>query len=584
MEIAHVHQILQTEGLDTPTLRALIPNVDNYKVLLMQPQGVLEVDDAGVRNFDRDLARAQFGRFLTDACATQPDLIATPEYAMPWEVLSEAIKAGQTPEAERLWALGCESISHAELDALKAELEPHATLLYEGLEPDPDRFLDPLAYIFLAPVQQNQEETKLVVLIQFKTHPMADQDHFEVNGMQRGTRIYRFGGFAGQEISFVSLICSDALAFYDADAQAIYDRGMVLHIQLNPKPRQDQFRRYRDKLLQFQGDATELICLNWASDIRIRIGGNEINWQNISGSAWYLKPDKFDIRDETLHANHKLGLYYTWLQPLYVHALFFNYQPATYLVNATKVAHVGVPAVSSRRRGPQIARVSIWDNDSGAWAEQMAVKDGFSAIVGEAGSAKHDIQQISDQNPFAAERVMALCAGKIDETDDWHKVSNLDSCRIDTSEIIYRLTFCQDSDQSACEFRTARLKRCGHLWDILQDDAKIPPALADLREGFHLHWSPDAPHQNVVSGQGLKATVVYLGEDANLKQVEATTKRIAEFLQRRSSNLDESLQSRQRLAVWYRDENDQFVVYGTHNYTRIDKTADRSEFDIGRQG
>lgn len=584
MEIEHVQQILQSEGLGPPTLNALIPNVDNYNVLLMQPRGVIEAGENGVRNSDRDLARAQFEGFLSDAWQTQADLAVTPEYAMPWEVLSDTVEKGPAPAPGKLWALGCESITYAELAALKADLAPHAAVLYEALDANAERFLDPLAYVFAAPVLENQAETRLVILVQFKTHPMADEDHFEVNGLQRGTRIYQFGGSAEQEIRLISLICSDALAFSDDQAQAVYDRGLVLHIQLNPKPRHEQFRRYRDRLLQYQGDATEIICLNWAGNVCSRSAGEDIDWKNIAGSAWYLKPDKFDCRDQTLSANHKHGLYYTWLQTLYVHALFFNYQPATFLLDATKVAHVGVPAVSSRRRGPQLSKTCVWDDNAAIWTEQATAQDGFSTIVKEAGNAEANIRQLSDHNPFAAERVLALCAGRIAPTDNWHMVRQLDSCQIDASEIIFRLTFCQDTDQSACDFRTARLKRCSHLWDILQSGNALPPALDDFKTGFQLNWSPDYPHQNAISNVGKRATVVYMGEEANFERVEATARRLAEFLQRTFSNPDESLEARQRLAVWYRDDNAKIVSFGVHNYARIDKTGDRSEFDIGRPG
>ena len=186
MEIEPVQQILEQQDLGAPKLNALIPNVDNYKLLLIQPHGDIEVGPAGVRNFDRDLARAQFGSLLSDAHATQSDLVVTPEYAMPWEILSDAIKNGNTPAPGKLWALGCESIKYAELDAVKAELASHTAVIYEPLEPDPARFLDPLAYVFVAPTLGGQGETKLCVLIQFKTHPMSDANHFEVNSLQLG--------------------------------------------------------------------------------------------------------------------------------------------------------------------------------------------------------------------------------------------------------------------------------------------------------------------------------------------------------------------------------------------------------------
>lgn len=76
---------------------------------------------------------------------------------------------------------------------MRSDLAEFATLIYEELDPDADRFTDPLAYVFLAPPREGNDELRMVVLVQFKTYPMGDNDHFEANGLQRGTRIYQFG-------------------------------------------------------------------------------------------------------------------------------------------------------------------------------------------------------------------------------------------------------------------------------------------------------------------------------------------------------------------------------------------------------
>jgi hypothetical protein len=581
MDISRVTEVLAPAGLREPTLHALVPTESNYTVLLMQPRGQIEAGTAGVRNRDRGLAQRQFRKFLCDARETQADLVITPEYSVPWEILVEAIKQGTVPTQGRLWALGCESIKYSELEAVKQDLAQHAALISEPLPEEPGRFTDPLAYVFLAPPIDGNGVARLVVLVQFKTYPMGDNDHFEINGLQRGTRIYQFGG-VGQSLKLVSLICSDAFDFQDADANAIYDRALVLHIQLNPKPRQALYRLYRDRLLRFQGDETELICLNWARDVHEWCGEVEKPWHNIAGSAWYLKPDKFDERDATLCTNHRRGLYYTWLWPLHVHVLFFNFEPAIFLLEATKVAHIGVPAAVSRRRGPQLTKTCVWDDTATAWVEQVAAEDGFSTIVVESNHAKDEVKRIAEDNPLAAERVLALCAGEIKRRDDWYGVRQLDSCVIDASEVIYRVTFCQDTDEIACKFRVARLKRCGRLWDILKTDSYLPPALGDLKDGFRLEWSAAFPHQNAISVNGRRATVIYMGEECSAERIEATAKTVAEHLRRGLSDDDERLSAIQRLALWFR-ENEKITLLDQHRYVKIDKTVDTSEFDIGRE-
>lgn len=581
MEITPVTTTLANKGLEPPRLNVLVPNVDNYKALLLQPHGSIEASGDGVRNRDRELAYRQYGKFLEDAHQVGADLVVTPEYAMPWESLRDALNAGVVPEQGKLWALGCESIKYRELEVLRDELSDSVRVIFEPLAADNERFVSPLAYVFNAPSVDGNGEERTVVLVQFKTHPMGDPSHFEINAMQRGTQIYQFSG--GEEsLKLVSLICADVFAFEDAHARAIYDRALILHIQLNPEPRHMRFLGSRERLLGFSGDATEILCLNWARDVHSWEEGTEKHWHNIAGSVWYLKSKEYDDRDTTLCDNHRRGLYYTWLQPYRTHALFFNFEPASYLLETTKVAHIGVPGAASRRRGPQLVKSSVWNDAATAWVEQTTVDDGFSHIAVESGNAKDNVERIADVNPLAAERVLALCAGKIGVGDNWHSVRRVDSLVIDASEVIRRITFCQDTDESAREFRVARLKRCGYLWEILTAGDYLPPALADFKEGFSLEWDSNFPHQNAISAKGNRATVIYMGEESDDSQIDATAMRAAEYLHRTSLNPSEARAVMQRIAVWYRAGN-KVSLYDHHRHVKIDQGGEASQFDIGRE-
>ncbi|MRS04854.1 hypothetical protein EG832_16810 [bacterium] len=321
--------------------------------------------------------------------------------------------------------------------------------------------------------------------------------------------------------------------------------------------------------------------MNWAGDVNECCGETIKPWHNIAGSAWYLKSKDYDNRDTTLSDNHQRGLYYTWLEPLYAHALFFNFEAATYFIEASKVAHIAVPGSISRRYGPKLIKRRTWSDAGGIWSDQPAADDGFAAIVSESGLAMDEIKRIAERNPFEAERILALCAGKIATSIEWHKVNKLDSCIIDDSEVIYRLTFCQDTNVLARDFRIARLKRCGRLWDILKAD-NIPPSIEDFKNGFVLEWSLSFPHQNAVSVSGKRATVIYMGEESNLMQIEAVAKNVAEYIHRASPDIDQSIDAKQRLAVWFR-ENDEIKLYEPNRYVQIDQTGTASEFDIGRE-
>jgi hypothetical protein len=410
---------------------------------------------------------------------------------------------------------------------------------------------------------------------------MGDPDHFEINGMLRGTCIYQFGGNE-QNLKLVSLICADAFALNDEIAVAIHDRALILHIQLNQNPRNEWFVGCRERLLRYNGDTTEVLCLNWSEDVIMSISGHRRYLKNIAGSAWYLKSREFDDRDITLCSNHRQGLYYTWLQPSRSHALFFNYKPAIFLFTATKVAHVAVAGSVSRRRGPQLTKTCNWNDQTDSWVEKTTTDDGFSAVITESGNAQTEIKRIADVNPIEVERILALCAGEIKYKEDWYKVNLLDSCVIDSSEIVRRVTFAQDTHEQAIKFRTARLRRCARLWEIIKNE-ELPPALTDLKSGFSFKWSHNSPHQNVESASGKPATVIYMGEECSLTHVEATEKHMADFLHKSSSDIDQSLSAQQRLHIWYCDRTGAVIPYKTHRYVKIDKTGNRSPFDIGRE-
>ena len=581
MEITQVSTVLANEGFNPPTLNVLVPNVDNYKALLLQPYGSIEASEQGVRNKDRTLAFRQYEKFLEDAYHVGADLVVTPEYSMPWKSLIEALKSGVVPAKDKLWAFGCESIKYSELGALRGELSGSISVIFEQLDKENDRFLSPLAYVFNAPDEGGEEH--IVLLVQFKTHPLGDADHFEVNGMQRGTSIYQFGGGQG-DLKLTTLICADVFSFEDLHAQAVYDRGLILNIQLNPAPRHEKFLGSRERILGFAGDATEVVCLNWASGVCLWQGQAQTCWNNISASAWYIKAKEFDDGDNAQRENYQRGFYYTWHKPLRTHALFLNFDAATFLFEATKVAHIGVPGAVSKRRGPQLIKRCVWNDEDAEWSEHESAESGFSDISNESGNAENDIKGIVLENPLAAERVLALSAGEITEGDYWHTLRSLDSCVLDASEVILRVTFCQDGDERAKSFRIARLRRLSRLWSIINTDDKLPPSLEDIKDNVRLEWIRNSPHQNVISGEEKRATLIYMSEDSAVARVEEVKAKAAEYIRRYFTDDNERLSALQRLVVWYRDDDDQVEPLDPHHYVQFDEDREASEFDIGRRG
>ena len=581
MRIEAVTETLRGAGYGEPTLKALVWDATKYEVMLLQPQGDLEASEAGVWSRDRALAGQQFGGLLAKAQATQPDLLLTPEYAMPWDMLEHALAQAQGPVAGKLWALGCESIRVSELGTLKARLaEREICVLYEDLPAhEPEKFVSPLAYVFVAPSRVAGQQPRTVLLVQFKTHPMGGTD-FERDGMACGSYIYKFGGGSSQ-IALLSLICADAFSFTDELAQLHHHQALILHLQLNPQPRHTDFHECRYRLLHNTNDVTEVICLNWAANVKMRVDDQPSNWKNIAGSAWYLKSKQYDDDDAVIKANHSKGLYYTWLERLRAHALFFNYNAAIYAVLATKVVHVGVAGSVSCRSGPKITRAFRWHAGEAAWEEQPQAEDGFAAIVAYGGKAEAELVAVAARNPMELERILALGTGKIGH-DNWHQLKQLDSCALGADEVVCRVTFAQDPHEKAEEFRTSRLRHFSQLWDILGTHHGLPPALADFKDGIRLVWSKRTPHQNIISGSEKRATAIYVGSLASMEKAEEVFQQASYRLERDFPDADARSTAKQRLVVWYHNKANQLTHHNSHAFVQFDQPDNVSEVAINR--
>jgi len=577
MLIVDINEQLAEQGLEHPDFLALLPNADIYSCLLLQPKGAIAALDTGVCHLDPQLANKQYGAFLQVVTEQQPDIAVTPEYSLPWDTLLSVIKQDGKPAKGKLWILGCQSITAENLETAKSQVADKVTFIHETLGASGGKFTDPVVYLFSAK-RQGQEQDQLVAVIQFKTHPMGDPENYERDRLQVGTKVYRFG--KNEHVRLITLICSDAFAFTDAHAAAIYDRALIVHIQLNQQPRHSRYSSYRSKLFDYKEDFTEILCLNWAADVQEQCDGSTKEWKNIGGSAWYTKSKDFDDRDRILTGNHKRGLYYTWSKELHAHALFFNYQPGTYQLAASKVFHHAVPAALSKRRGPQVTEIRRWDEKGETWIAQDSIDDGFSSIIAHSGGAQKNLTKIAKRNPIELERVLALCAGAA-QRQDWYVTKYVDSISIGSHEIVMRLTYCQDNDTGAANFREGRLIRCARVWNIVAA-GNVPVAISDIVMGFEFEWDPAAPHQNAGAPGKPRATVVHMGSDVSLGLVDQTAKELDQYLHKSSRSIDDSRRARQRLVVWYVDEHGNLKHHEITTLARFDLSEEESPVDIAR--
>ena len=515
MKIKLIRELLHENSFGYPALAVLQPNENLYTALLVQPEAKIQVRDDCIRNADRTSALSMFRTIAQKAHTDGIELFVTPEYSFPWETIEELLGNGTVPETGKLWVLGAESLTVAELPGLKARFSQWATVLHEDLAPNQPgtaRYLDPLVYLFRTAAHESTE-SRLVMIVQFKTAPSGDALNIEATGMAKGDQVYLFD--QGNEVRLMTLLCSDAFAFTEAEIDANYENLLLLHLQLNESPRHETYMRYRRRIYGFECDQTEVICLNWAENFTFDLadGVAATKKSNISASAWHSKSRKFATEDVHVELNHSFGLYYTRDVDQQRHMLHFTYKPAAFFLRATKARHHAVEAAKSRRRGPEVTQVLSWHADTNAWvAAPKPVDDGFVAMTAEYGAPANALDTCHATSPLAVERISCITAGDLGPGGDWYQASSLPTTRLESrTEVVKRVTVTQDPDGKP--FRDSRVRAIKAFASIPSAKLPLPPQLTDLRDGYQFMWSAKAPHCNITSVKtGSPATVVYAGE------------------------------------------------------------------------
>lgn len=549
--ISDVEDVLALRGLETPDLALLQATHQSYRALLLQPSGPIYADTQRIGPLNLTGAAAQADAFLALAAQRGDQLVVTPEYFLPVSSLAKAAQGGPFPAEGALWVLGCESMTPARLASFKEDCAGYCDVIYEE-DPAPavqGNYFDPVAYFFIT--RDADKNFKRVVLFQFKTAPSRDDHGFENKQLRCGRAIYRFQGKDGY-IKLSTIICSDALDLgEDADAnRKMSDRTVLIHIQLNPKPKQTDYRRYRNEVFRRSPVTTDcdIICLNWAQNVVQHDSPDHAphEWKNESGSAWYLPERRCSVKDDEVANNEAKGLYYTRHEKKR-HVLHFHYDEAIFALTVPKVLQDGA-AVHDVLIGPQLDTRFTWNADASTWQESTSCPEtGWSAIVNASPEVTAAFQSLTDiKDRLHIERAISLSCGPHTMKEQWHRVDNLDVCRIPETEVVGRATLQLDRDAAATVERQKRINRVTVLGHILQT-ATLPPQIKDLAGGgASIGWSPKSPNTNVTKAGARPALVAYLGTNPPLDVVKQISENAFELLRRENKG------NETRVAICYR--------------------------------
>lgn len=526
-DIIDVGQFLDTQGLSNPTLEVLEPTEKSYRALLFQPSGPFVGNANRIGPDNLEFADRQASALLEMATKQGHHLVVTPEYYLPIQTLLDCVHGDRFPAADAIWVLGCESMTPAQLAAFKANAEStgKCRVFYENDEAAPVQgsYYDPLAYCFLSK-DKVTGEMRRVVLIQFKTISSKDEQYFENGVLRTGKLIYQFHG-PRNRLALASIICSDAFNITGDNEVLLQltENATLLHIQLNPKPRNADYLKYRvDTFRRNERTSNcDIVCLNWAENIIYleQEGGKEHNWENEAGSAWYLPHDRASSDDAVVEQNERNGLYYSWHRRKR-HVLHFHYAPAVFEFSVPKVVHTGLQllAVST---GPKLEARYVW-GDAGGWVSQAACADtGLTQLFACDAKVTTAFSALSnDDSRLRIERAVAISCGLTSGVDDWYDVGALKSLSMSDDEVTKRLTIRLERNEDSDTERHGQLQSVSLLHEILATE-QLPLQIRNLSGGgATIYWSKHSPHTNVIKAGVEPAHVAFLGLQPDRRRIE----------------------------------------------------------------
>src|SRR5581483_5552889 len=144
---------------------------------------------------------------------------------------------------------------------------------------------------------------------------------------------------------------------------------LILHLQLNPNPSSEAFRRYRSPCCLDEPRTTEILCLNWSLGTTIMDGGQPKPFILEPKSMLFREAEKVFAEDAHIEENHSKGCYLTNWQTHRTAAFVFSPDPHLFYFETTKASTAG-PAVVAIRTGPHMRELFSWTND--AWRSAPA--------------------------------------------------------------------------------------------------------------------------------------------------------------------------------------------------------------------
>ncbi len=574
-KLIDVREVLTVVGLQNPQLRMLVPDAASYSTLLFQPIGDLEAAPKYVRNTNPASMASRFEKLFQKARGENTDLVVAPEYSCPWGALEETIRNGIVPAAGSLWVIGCESTTLDAIVQLKGRLTARCEVIAEPIVMGTKHFVDPVSYLFTTRLADGAE--RVALLIQFKTEPMGDRKgRLEADNLACGHLVYRFRNTAEPSISLLTLICSDALRLAAGGDELLAQldsvvNAVVIHLQLNDKPRDSIYSQYRYRLLR-QRREREVIVVNWAKGTVIHEADGSNTIVEVPGTCLFMQSDETNCECGHVTHNHGNGLYPTYLGNCRAYAFAFNFEPLLFSLSGTKANQILAIPQQKARHGPKTSDVFKFDEKVNDWVPSHPAPDSCELALATV-DPKHLALARSD--PLTMERLFLLSCGRIVRLPDtpqgsfWPRIDAMESFRLASDEAICRLSFAQDQSAQAVKYRDDTLIPMFRIFEEIRLKPDLYPArLSEFKEGASLEYEESSPYTNLRNARGRRATVMYVGADYLDDSKLGPLHRVLALKLNGRSDTDED-----HIAIWYRDGAGNTQCYPPSSAGKIDRVS-----------
>ena len=513
MTFEYIDNLIDGIELD---LEFLQRKTQRNKVILYQHEGNLSANNQKIGNSTK--VTRNFISAMRIAHNEGADLFMTPEYSCPWESIKEMLNNDRLlPPAGKLWVLGCESISLADLAVLKNESNNELIEIHfdQNLE-NTNSFVDPVCYVFKGSVGGN---VKTFIIVQFKTFHMGvwQGGDIERDNIILGQKIYVIKNNLST-INLITVICSEAMDFRAYLTQANKDflewvdkPYYLLHPQFNPDPYHRDFIDFRACV--FSEEHKEIIALNW--QLRSKVVGSDLLPHCNARSGFYINSNQLNLTPGRINANHKKGLYY-FNNKKNRHSYFLSSQPHLFAIENSplKISEGVIP--QQRRDGPEVTKV--YELNVVEFIEIDEVDDAQIEYYGRI-DCTNEFLRDNLKCVIDKERLVSISSGFVDKNKEWWRIENVDSIQMDSgTEINRRITVARNESNESLNHRNSYCEAIAELERIITEKNSLPSNIEDISdEELKIGFTEDSEEEwyrfNVLknNGENIFVTLCYIG-------------------------------------------------------------------------